>query len=216
MASTAAVRFEWFQTPTSVSFVFFVKERTEDQFHVDATPTSVDITISLQGLPGTPDGKEYQYSISPLFAPIDVSTPPKVVFKSMKIEVTFQKVTAFHWPALEGNMSPGEAIAVPSTTGTIQASLPTAAKELKYPNSKGKDWSSFKFDDIDEKPEGEAALQNLFQQIYGNGTDEQRKAMIKSFTESSGTVLSTNWEDVGKRKVNVEPPTGLEAKKIDE
>lgn len=52
--------------------------------------------------------------------------------------------------------------------------------------------------------------------------------MVKSFTESGGTCLSTNWfeemkteifihffsnrEDVGKRKVEVSPPEHLEAR----
>ena len=31
--------------------------------------------------------------------------------------------------------------------------------------------------------------------------------------ESSGTVLSTNWRDVGKRKVEVKPPGDVEYKK---
>lgn len=30
--------------------------------------------------------------------------------------------------------------------------------------------------------------------------------------ESGGTVLSTNWKDVGKKKVDVKPPDGMEYK----
>lgn len=32
-------------------------------------------------------------------------------------------------------------------------------------------------------------------------------------TESGGTVLSTNWTDVGKRKVDMSPPDDVEFKK---
>jgi suppressor of G2 allele of SKP1 len=37
--------------------------------------------------------------------------------------------------------------------------------------------------------------------------------MMKSFSESGGTVLSTNWQDVGTKKVEVQPPEGMEARK---
>lgn len=36
--------------------------------------------------------------------------------------------------------------------------------------------------------------------------------MNKSFQESGGTVLSTNWEDVKKDKVDIKPPDGCEFK----
>lgn len=37
--------------------------------------------------------------------------------------------------------------------------------------------------------------------------------MMKSFVESGGTVLSTNWDEVGKGEVKGSPPAGLEMKK---
>ena len=36
--------------------------------------------------------------------------------------------------------------------------------------------------------------------------------MMKSYTESNGTSLSTNWEEVSKGKVETLPPDGMEAK----
>jgi len=40
----------------------------------------------------------------------------------------------------------------------------------------------------------------------------KRRAIEKSFYESGGTVLSTNWSEVGKGKVEGSPPKGLEMK----
>lgn len=39
--------------------------------------------------------------------------------------------------------------------------------------------------------------------------------MMKSFSESGGTVLSTNWKDVGQKKVEMKPPEGMEFKQYD-
>jgi len=65
----------------------------------------------------------------------------------------------------------------------------------------------------EEKLEGEAALNQVFQNIYKGASDDQRRAMMKSFSESGGTVLSTNWDEVGKGAVKGSPPQGLEMKK---
>jgi suppressor of G2 allele of SKP1 len=39
----------------------------------------------------------------------------------------------------------------------------------------------------------------FFKEIFNNGDEEKRKAMIKSFQTSGGTVLSTDWTDVSKK-----------------
>jgi hypothetical protein len=44
-------------------------------------------------------------------------------------------------------------------------------------------------------------------------TPEQMKAMNKSYQESGGTVLSTNWNEIGKEETPVKPPDGMEFKK---
>ena len=56
-----------------------------------------------------------------------------------------------------------------------------------YPSSshQSKDWdklvSEINEEEKNEKPEGDAALNSLFQKIYGDGSDEVKKAMNKSY-----------------------------------
>ena len=53
----------------------------------------------------------------------------------------------------------------------------------------------------------------ILKNIYSNANEETKRAMMKSFQESNGTVLSTNWNEVGKDKVEMKPPDSMEFKK---
>lgn len=54
----------------------------------------------------------------------------------------------------------------------------------------------------------------MFRKIFDNASDDSKRAMLKSFVESSGTCISTDWSEVSKKKVEVVPPEGTVAKKF--
>ena len=79
-----------------------------------------------------------------------------------------------------------------------------------------KDWNKIERDIEKEEENEKGDVDKFFQKIYANATEEQKRAMMKSFQTSGGTVLSTNWDDVktadytGKDKPDV--PKGQEWK----
>jgi suppressor of G2 allele of SKP1 len=60
---------------------------------------------------------------------------------------------------------------------------------------------------------GDSTLNEFFQNLFANADDNTKKAMMKSFQESGGTALSTNWDEVKKAPVEIKAPSGSEARK---
>jgi suppressor of G2 allele of SKP1 len=85
------------------------------------------------------------------------------------------------------------------------------------PAHQPKNWDKIvkEFEEEEQKETNPAdgSVDELFREIYEKGGEEVRRAMNKSFTESAGTVLSTNWTEVGKDKVDMKAPDGVEFKK---
>ena len=122
-----------------------------------------------------------------------------------RIEIQMEKVTKNHlWPRLQKTET---------TSSTIKEShIP------QYPTSSTtkKDWGKLEKEIVNEseknKDDGQDPASQLFKQIYQGADEEKRRAMIKSFQTSGGTVLSTDWNDVkGKDyegKDRPSPPKG--------
>lgn len=142
-------------------------------------------------------------------------------FMTSKLEITLTKKSPADWPELEGKgVMTSTATAPPKAPLSDGAADQSIAKEpstrLAPPYASTKNWDVVEKEvekELDaEKPQGEEALNNLFKQIYGNADEDTRRAMVKSMQTSGGTVLSTNWDEVGKSDYEKErqAPKGME------
>lgn len=193
------VRHEWFQNDNFVTISVFVKNAPKDAVSVDLGPRDVSLSIKMPN-------SDFVFDLGPLSHEI-VPDQSKWSVLSTKIEIKLKKQReGTKWGALEG-----------ANEADYKMAHMDAESAPAYPSSskKAKNWDSISKSVDDEKPEGEAALNALFQTIYKDATPETQRAMIKSFTESNGTCLSTNWEEVGSKRVEVTPPEGMVAKKYE-
>jgi suppressor of G2 allele of SKP1 len=165
--------------------------------------------------------------IEPLKGQIDPDLSEFTVGK-VKVEMRLAKIVQGRWGDLVGDSPDREPLTQFLSSRTydcaaLSAPLPIAVSTSSAPRKSTKNWegittnilSSEKEKSTEEDPNvgGDTTLNSFFQKIFADADEDTRKAMMKSYQESGGTTLSTNWEEVQKAPVEVKPPTGSEWKK---
>lgn len=197
-------RHSWYQTQTHVVVDVMLKNVQSDQLDLQIEDRSLSVTVKMA------TGSDYNLELD-LSHPIFAQQSSYKIMKT-KIEIKLKKQEGIQWTKLEGEE--------PTNIKQIQVKDDGNAAHT-YPSSSHytRNWDKLAQEvteeEKNEKKEGDAALNDLFQKIYADGTPETKKAMMKSFYESGGTVLSTNWNEIGDKKTDIKPPDGMEFKKWD-
>ncbi|CAN3374832.1 hypothetical protein DIURU_002192 [Diutina rugosa] len=184
------IRTDWYQSKDSVTIDVFAKGINKDKLNVDIKPNSLSVSFPSSA------STEYSYILEPLHATIDAEKSSYRVL-STKLEITLVKTVAEQWPALDrADDEPAKDASVPS--------YPTSAK-------KKTNWNSLELDDDGEEQNSDPNA--FFQKLYKDCDEDTRRAMMKSYIQSNGTVLTTSWDEAKEKEFEVSPPEGMEEKK---
>jgi suppressor of G2 allele of SKP1 len=184
-----------------VTISFYVKGCRQEDVQVDLTDDGLTLNI-------VSPSPVVEVQLKPLYASIETSNSGIRVL-STKVEVLLQKkYPGNQWPKLLGTQLAATSAdeIVQTGTASVAATQTQPPSASARPRSK---WDSFKAED---EAADEGDINSFFQKLYADADDDTRRAMIKSYQESGGTTLSTNWQDVSKGKVETKPPDGMEAR----
>ncbi|KAG0210416.1 Protein SGT1 A [Mortierella sp. GBA30] len=198
------VRHEWYQNNAFVTISVFIKNAKRETVDVNVTENALSVSVKM------PTGSDYSLELDPLSHKV-VPAESKFEVLSTKIEIQLKKEAfAIKWGTLEG-----EDVHVGSMATLAGGRTTTATPSYPSSSKKTKNWDALEKEASkdEERADGDKALNQLFAQIYKDADDDTKRAMMKSFTESNGTCLSTNWDEVGKGPVETRPPEGMVAKK---
>ena len=221
------IRHEWYQNSENIYFTLLAKGVPKDKAQVDIQERALSISFPLA------TGSSYDLTLEPLIAAV---RPEKCITRVMgtKVEIILVKATPGQkWSTLESKeaMTTDSTAAGASENDDVKRAVSTSNSNSTgpaYPTSSKsgpKDWdaiarsskSTAKEDggtsvEDDDDYEGGDEANHFFKKLFKGASPEAQRAMMKSYTESNGTALSTDWSEVSKGKVETVPPDGMEAK----
>ncbi|GKT34813.1 Protein Sgt1-like protein [Aduncisulcus paluster] len=167
------ITYDFYQTKDSVITTIYQKGLSSEDYSVEfIEPNSIHVKIHK-------DDIEWEKTI--LYGGNVDSI--EVTHNAYKILVTLKKAIPSPWKTIQ----------------LFEESEPKS-KPTSYPSSAKKkiDWDKFEKEAAEEEKKASKDSQDpqsFFQMIYSKADPDTQRAMKKSFVESHGTVLSTNWSD---------------------
>jgi suppressor of G2 allele of SKP1 len=123
-------------------------------------------------------------------------------------------IPGLKWSNLEGSepIVSNPAQETPKIPDSVLKETTNVSKAPAYPTSSKtgpKNWDTLL---ENEREDEDGGVDEFFKKLYKDASPDVQRAMMKSYQESNGTSLSTNWDEVGKKTVETHPPEGMEAK----
>jgi len=150
--------------------------------------TKEDINVSINGKKLICSIRNNEYNLELNLAHNIQVESNTINILSSKIELKFKKGEFVYWSKLENN-------------------------NKDYNNVKVKNWDKI-VQNIGVDDDIADDLHKQFQKTYEEASENDQRAMNKSFVESNGTVLNTSWEDLSKKSIEMIQPADSEYKKI--
>jgi suppressor of G2 allele of SKP1 len=198
-------KYQYYQSDTIMTIAILEPNVQQDDMQVTFAPKHLTVKLRKGGV-------DFTILNGTLFDRVDVERC-KTRILDEKILIKLRKTTPHEWHELMGKHDEQDEATIVSTE---DVPLMDADKPRAYASHR--DWDAIernlKLQESQEKPEGEEAMNRLFQDIYGKADENTRRAMVKSYQTSGGTVLSTNWDEVAKKDYEKErtAPEGMEWK----
>jgi suppressor of G2 allele of SKP1 len=178
------IRMEWYQSTTFVTIDVYAK-------NVDKAASSVDITESRLLARLVRPGKDDYVLERDLNGPV-VPEESSWSASKFKAEIRLKKVSGSgEWKSLAATGLDQSAAERARLSGEKKASAVFRSQ---------KNWDAIADKELEGEKDEDGPM-SIFKTIYAGADEDARRAMMKSYTESGGKVLSTDWSDVKQRKV---------------
>lgn len=177
-------RMEWYQSAQYVTIDIYAKNVIKEKSSVQFERSHIKVWLVR------PDGKDYVLE-KDLSEDIEVEGCTWSASR-FKVDIRMKKVvTGSTWKALDKDAE------------VVSAAVRASADSLKrkeQQEARQQGWQAVTEKELKDYKEDDSSM-SLFRQIYKDADEDTQRAMMKSYSESGGQVLSTNWDEVKKKKV---------------